>query len=105
MAITQQVIIHQLPTIITSESNRVVLVLRSLVAYGWGIECELYKKLDELWDVIHNLEHSEYYALAKFNRDTFLVSDFDCRICYDSGIASGTKGEELPCSCTRGEQS
>ncbi len=104
MAITQQNIINEIPSIITVNSNEIVLKLRTLVDFGWGNKCELYKKLSELWEEIHNLERGESHVLGKFDRKTFIISDFDCRKCLDSGTVFNDKYEDIPCSCARGRR-
>ena len=104
MAITKEDIINQIPTFIKTESRDIVLTLRSLVARGWGTECELYKKLSTLWDEIHSSDNGESIVLGEFDRDTFIISEFYCMTCYDSGTTLDDNFKDIPCSCVRGKQ-
>ena len=82
MAITQQDIISEIPTIIKQDSFDILMSLAALTAIGWGSHCDLYIKIQNLIALSIDAKQSKFI----FNSELLTTTKVNCNRCFDKGV-------------------
>jgi len=80
MAITEQDIINNIPTVFFGDEFEVLIVLRSLASIGFA-KGRLYKNIDKLIKQFMKLDNKNH----RLNKETWALTPIQCRQCLDTG--------------------